>query len=80
MRASADVDATTVATGAFRPGRWTRFRDLVGRAEVVAGLVILTVLGALAIAAPLLAPYLPTEIDLTGAGAPPSARHWHCSC
>jgi ABC-type dipeptide/oligopeptide/nickel transport system permease subunit len=51
-------------------------RDLTGRVEVVAGLVILGVLGTCALAAPVLAPYLPTAIDLAGAGAPPSARYW----
>jgi peptide/nickel transport system permease protein len=38
--------------------------------------VLLGLLAACAVAAPLVAPHAPTEIDLAGAAAPPSARHW----
>lgn len=68
--------AAVIDARAARRGRAAWWRELGGRVEVVAGLVILAALAAGALAAPALAPYGPAEIDLAGASAPPSARHW----
>jgi len=51
-------------------------RVLAGRTELALGVMVLGLLAACAVAAPLVAPHAPTEIDLAGAAAPPSARHW----
>jgi hypothetical protein len=56
---------------------WKRFRRVFfSRAAVIGGLVILVILFAVAIFAPLLAPYDPYLPFAGPSLAPPSAEHW----
>jgi ABC-type dipeptide/oligopeptide/nickel transport system permease subunit len=71
----AGLDVAIAGPGARRRRR-PRLRDLAGSSEAALGLLVLGLLAVCAVAAPVLAPHPPTEIDLGGAAAPPSARHW----
>lgn len=55
------------------PGAWRRLRL---NYPLGAGLLLLAVMVLSALAAPLLAPSGPTEVDLTAVRLPPSAEHW----
>jgi peptide/nickel transport system permease protein len=57
------------------PSALARKRFLRNRAAVV-GAIVLIVLTAAAVFAPLLTPYSPAHIDLNSVLQPPSARHW----
>lgn len=75
----ATAGSVTVAASAVPAGRSARpglVRLLAGNPGAVAGLAVLALLAAGAVAAPGLTPYSPTAIDLGGAAAPPSAAHW----
>jgi ABC-type dipeptide/oligopeptide/nickel transport system permease subunit len=70
------LDAVAIRAPSARFRRRRKWRDLVGSLEAAAGLVVLALLATCAVAAPVLAPYAPTDISLGGAGVPPSAHHW----
>lgn len=57
------------------PGRLALRRFLGNRLAVV-GAIFIVVLVALAILAPLLTPYTPTEVNLQAYRQPPNAEHW----
>ena len=66
---------TAVTTGRSRAWRttWDQLRrDPLG----LAGLVIVTSIGALILLAPWVAPYGPNEVDVYSRLLPPSASHW----
>jgi peptide/nickel transport system permease protein len=61
---------------AWRPQRGLLLRRLMRDRAAVAGLVVLVAFVGTALAAPVLAPYDPTEVDARSILAPSSAEHW----
>jgi len=63
-------------TISFAPDRGLFWRRFVHNPKACAGAIIVLVLVAIAILAPLLAPYAYDDTDLLSTWAPPSAEHW----
>jgi peptide/nickel transport system permease protein len=73
----ADVVASPVPEASARPGRPGGIRVFARRSPLGAiGAVIMLVVIAAGLAAPLVATYDPTRTDATQTFAPPGARHW----
>src|SRR5687768_7093338 len=68
--------AAPAARDAWRPKRAPMLRRFLRDRAAVAGLVILFGFVVTALAAPVLAPYDPTEVDARAILAPASADHW----
>ena len=64
------------ATGRVRGQRITFIRRCASDRILLAGLVLILIFAAAALAAPLIATHDPTEIDPMAMLAPPSAEHW----
>lgn len=61
---------------AYRPQRFPVLRRLVRERTVVVGALIVFTFIFLALLAPVVAPYDPTDVDARAILAPPSAAHW----
>ena len=72
----AGTEAPPAARDAWRPRRGILLRRLLKERAAVAGLIVLTGFVAVAIFAPVLAPYDPTEVDARSILAPSSGEHW----
>jgi peptide/nickel transport system permease protein len=68
-------EALAVGVGEESPGA-RAWRRLVRRKSAVLGLMIIVVLVLVALLAPLIAPYDPTQQSWTAIRKPPSAQHW----
>jgi peptide/nickel transport system permease protein len=68
--------AAPPAREAWRPRRALLLRRLLKERAAVAGLVVLVVFVGVAVAAPVLAPYDPTQVDARAILAPSSSEHW----
>jgi peptide/nickel transport system permease protein len=71
MASVPSTGATTRATRLAQTGSWLRRHP-----TVLLGLVILSAMVLIAIFAPLIAPYDPTDLDPLARLQPPSAEHW----
>ncbi|HEX8013150.1 MAG TPA: ABC transporter permease [Casimicrobiaceae bacterium] len=68
------LDPALAAAGLDLPSRSRRWTRRYGLAALGAGIVLVWVL--IAIAAPLLSPYLPDTVDVVNRLRPPSSTHW----
>lgn len=66
----------TAQAPGWRSARWTLLRRFLGDRTAVAGIAIVTLFILVAVAAPILAPHNPNDVDPTAFLAPPSAEHW----
>jgi peptide/nickel transport system permease protein len=76
MATAGSVTVAPPAVPAGRPARPGLVWLLAANPGAVAGLAVLALLAAGAVAAPALTPYSPAAIELGGATDPPSAAHW----
>jgi peptide/nickel transport system permease protein len=67
---------STLAAAARRPNERRLVRSFSKHRLALAGLAVITLLGLVAIFAPLVATHDPYTVDLLAAGQPPSAAHW----
>ena len=75
--ATSNTAAIDLAEIAPRVGEWRRFRRVfLSRGLVVFGMVVIFIFLFVAIFAPLVAPYDPTEPDLNATLQNPSSAHW----
>jgi peptide/nickel transport system permease protein len=72
----ASAEAPPTARDAWRPQRGIFLRRLLKEQAAVAGLIVLAGFVAVAIFAPVLAPYDPTVVDARSILAPSSSEHW----
>ena len=68
-------EALAVGFGEESPGA-RAWRRLLRRKSAVLGLMVIVVLASVALLAPLIAPYDPTQQSWTAIRKPPSAQHW----
>ena len=73
------MDAILAAEGQERKRRWVtnrQLRRMLNNRLSTLGLIVFGVIVLASLAAPLLAPYNPAQMDLTTILKPPSAEHW----